>query len=272
MIRYIFIIAILLPLLAMAGGGKNKMTPLDLAYVAAQKSEGQQSAFYDTFLNSELFIPTHTIPENDQRRRAGKDESISPIFIESEGIQYLMLFDSKERLSAWAQRKIGFVVLPGHAIVEMMSPEFHWILNVGTEYVKTFVPEEIKWLKQNLSQSKGQEAKMPAGTRVLVGAPKNIPNGLIESLLNSLKRNIEVKRAYLGQVHYVKKGEVPHLALVLYIPNLSQATIDAIRNDLANATRGFLSDSEYIDIMLNDGSGVSHEITKAVKPFYVSSK
>lgn len=248
------------------------MTPLDSAYVAATNNKEQQSEFYNTFLNSELFIPTHSTPGKDQRRRADENESISPIFIESDGVQYLMLFDSKERLSAWAQREVGFVALPGHAIVEMMSSEFHWALNVGTEYVKTFAPDEIQWLKQTVAQSKGQEAKITAGTKVLIGAPATIPNGLIESLLKILPRNSEVKSAYLGQVHYVKQGEVPHLALVLEMENLPQSTIEAIRNDLIIATKGFLGESEYIDIMVKEESGVSNEITKSVKPFYVSNR
>lgn len=272
MIKSILILALLLPSLAMAEGSKSKMTPLDSALVAAQKNDEHQSAFYNAFLNSELFIPTHTMPENDQRRRASENESISPIFVESEGVQYLMLFDSKERLSSWAQREVGFVALPGHAIVEMMSPEFHWALNVGTDYVKTFVPEEIQWLKSSLAQSKGQETKMAAGTNVLIGAPAKIPNGLIDSLTNNIKRNPEIKRSYLGQVYYEKEGEIPHLALVLDIPNLPKSTLEAIRTDLSTASKGFLSESEYIDIMVNNGSGVAHEITKAVKPFYEAKK
>jgi len=271
MIKYIFILAIILPTIAVAEGNKSKMTPLDSAYASAQKNEEQQSTFYNTFLNAELFIPTHDMSEEDQHKRAGEDETISPIFIESEGVQYLMLFDSKERLSAWAQKEVGFVALPGHAIVEMMSPEIHWALNVGTEYVKTFVPEEIQWLKQNLAESKGQETNVAAGTSVFIGAPANIPNGLIESLLNNVKRNSEIKKAYLGQVHYDKEGEIPHLALVLNISNLPQSTFDAIRKDLATATKGFLGESEYIDIMINDGTGVAYEVTKSVKPFYESN-
>ena len=79
----------------------------------------------------------------------------------------------------------------------MMSAEIHWVLNVGTEYVKTFMPEEIQWLKQNLAESKGQETKVAAGTSVFIGEPAKIPDGLIESLLNNVKRNTEIKMAYL---------------------------------------------------------------------------
>jgi hypothetical protein len=269
--KYILIFALLLPSLTTAQGNKNKMTSLDSAYMAAQESEEHHSSFYNTFLNSELFIPTHDKPEQDQDRRTSENESISPIFVESEGVPYLMLFDSKEKLSAWAQKEVGFVALSGHTVVEMMSAEIHWTLNVGTEYVKIFVPEEIQWLKQNLAESKGQEIKMAVGTNITIGTPASVSNGLIELLLNKIKRNSEIKKAYLGQVHFDKEGEIPHLALVLNISDIPQSTIEAITKDLVIATKGFLGESEYIDIMVNNGSGVAHEVTKSVKPFYESS-
>lgn len=269
--KLFFILLISLPLVTHAQGEKNYMSPLDSAYVAAMQNADEQSTFYNAFFNAELFIPTHTMPKSDQQRRAD-DESISPIFVESEGVQYLMLFDSKERLSAWAQREVGFVAMPGHAVVEMMNTDFHWALNAGTEYMKTFVPDEIQWLKEIIANSKGQKTSLAKGTNVLIGTPATIPEGLVESLSKNLARNNEIKRAYLGQVHYETQGEKPHLALVLDANELQQSTIDAIRKDLAIATKGFLGESEYIDIMFKNESGVANEITKMVKPFYELSK
>lgn len=270
MIKQIFIL-ILLSSIAHAEGGNTQMTPLDIAYVDAVKNGGTQSEFYNIFLNSELFIPTHEVPEKDQLRRAGEGESISPIFIESNGIQHLMLFDTKERLSTWAQREVGFVALPGHAIVEMMSGEFHWALNVGTEQVKIFESDEIEWLKQMVAHSKVKTKKITLGTEVLVGAPAKIPDGLIESLIKNLSsRNKEVKRAYLGQVFYVKEDEIPHLVLVLDTGKLPESIIEVISHDLAIASNSFIGESEYIDIMVNNNSGIAKAVTNAVQPFYVS--
>lgn len=249
------------------------MTRLDTAYAEAMKNEANQSAFYDAFLNSQLYIPTHTDDrESNARGRAEQGESIAPFFVESEGVQYLMLFDSEQRLSAWAQREVGFVVVPGHAVVEMMSPEIHWVLNVGTKFAKTFVPDEIRWLKQSVLDSKGKEGSVPVGTRAVVGAPASIPEGLIDSLQSTLARNREVASAYLGEVHYLADGEVPHLVLVIEVGDLPRSAVDAIRNDLATAVRGHIGKSEYIDIMLGSDSAVSREVVGTVEPFYVSKK
>lgn len=245
------------------------MTPLDKAYAEAIQSK-KESVFYDAFLNSTIFVPTINKPQIEQNRRAGNNDAISPIIIEDpDGKKYLMLFDTKERLASWAKREVGFVALPGHSIVEMMGTEFHWALNVESEHMKTFVPEEIKWLKDNLK--KGQDIKVAAGTKILIGAPAKIPSGLIDSLKKNLSsRNNEVKTAYLGQVCYVKEGEKPHLVLVLDVDTKDKSILGAISQDLAISTKGFLGSDEYMDIMVNDGNGAALEITKAVKPFYTS--
>ncbi len=262
---------LLMSLISKAHGEKSFMSPLDTAYAEALKSESAQSAFYNAFFNTEIFIPTHNLPESEERKRAGDDESISPIFVESEGVQYLMLFDSEERLSAWAQKEVGFVALPGHAIVEMMNTEIHWALNVGTEYMKTFVPDEIKWLKETVSISTGNELKVTKGTNVLIGEPAIIPEGLVESLIINLSRNTEVKSAYLGQMHIDKQSEEPHLALVLELADLSKSSIEAIRKDISFAIQGLLGESEYIDIMIKSESKLATEITNVVNPFYIKS-
>jgi len=156
-------------------GEIQTLTPLDQAYVEATQG-GKESVFYNAFLSTTIFIATVNAPEKEQNRRAGENDSISPIIIESDGANYVMLFDTKERLASWAKREVGFAALPGHAIVEMMSTDFHWVLNVGTEHMKILVPEEIQWLKENLK--KALEQTMPSGTQVIIGAPAKIPAGL----------------------------------------------------------------------------------------------
>jgi hypothetical protein len=267
MTKQLLLLTILISSIAYARESNTDMTPLDQAYIEATKNS-KESVFYNEFLNSTIFIPTINVPEEDKHSRAEDDDTISPIIIESNGEKYLMLFDSKERLASWAQREVGFAALPGHAIVEMMGPDFHWALNIGTEYTKTFVPDEIEWLKGNLKNI--EEKSVSSGTQVLIGAPAKIPDGLIESLTKSLSsRNNEVKSAYLGQVYYVQDGEKPHLALVIETEIKDKSIIEAISQDLAVSTKGVLGEDEYIDILVNDGNGTALEITKAVKPFYV---
>ncbi|MDP3919279.1 MAG: SseB family protein [Candidatus Omnitrophota bacterium] len=129
---------------------EGPQTALDKALQAAWDDPEHQLEYYNVFLNSQILIPTVDRPETTGVRLAGDDETISPVIIESEGVQYLMLFDTEERLADWARRPMGFAGVPGHAIVRTMKPDFYWLLNVGTDYTKRFVPEEISWLKSEI--------------------------------------------------------------------------------------------------------------------------
>ena len=221
--RHFIYIILILPIFAFAKESLKAMTPLDTAYVTAMQSK-QEAIFYNAFLSSTIFVATIDAPATEKTKRTGENETISPIIIESNGEKYIMLFDTQERLSLWAKREVGFVAIPGHTIVEMMGTEFHWALNVGTDHVKTFAPDEIKWLKQNLN--KAQTENLPSRTEVLTGAPAKIPSGLVEALkANLASRNTEVKTAYLGQVFYVRDGEKPHLALVIDVNTKDKSTI-----------------------------------------------
>ena len=248
------------------------MTPLDKAFIEAQENPGREADFYNLFLNSDLFIPTHDIPKDRKEIRLEKGETISPIIIESQEVQFLMLFNTEERLSAWAKREIGFVRIPGHAVVEMADPSIHWALNVGTEYFKEFVPEEIEWLKSSLEQSKAKEIILERETEVLIGVSTKIPEGLVDSFKRTAARNKEVREAFIAQVYYVKEGEKLHLALVLRLNQASKSVRDAIRDDFVVASRGYFEEGDYIDIHIDDGNGISYEITQAVSPFYKRDK
>lgn len=140
------------------------MTELDKA-MAAFRADGaddsSQSAYYSTFLNTTFCVPT--LSEEQAREfapeAAAAGESL-PLVIEADGNQFLMLFDTLERMHAWTQAEVPYVEIPGHMLASTSRPPLHWALNVGTEYVKSFVPDEIAWLKEVVEQS---EAKMGEG-------------------------------------------------------------------------------------------------------------
>jgi peptidyl-prolyl cis-trans isomerase C len=106
-----------------------------------------QSKFYDIFLNTTFCVPTL-----DQQEPGGEsnvdDREVLPLVIESEGNDYLMLFDTEERLKSWAADDAKWVDVPGHVLAATSRPPLHWVLNVGTGYSKQFLPDEIAWLRE----------------------------------------------------------------------------------------------------------------------------
>ena len=126
------------------------MTPLDHALDAVQEGRSPEGDYYNLFLNSDIYIPTWDMPEQPGVWTvAGKNETVRPVIIEKEEGNYIMMFDTPERLGNWAQREIGYIGMSGIEALRTFGSRNHWCLNVGTDFVKVFVPSELDWLLSN---------------------------------------------------------------------------------------------------------------------------
>lgn len=113
----------------------------------------RQSKYYDLFMNTTFFVPTmeQELPSDEAAEVAAKGQMV-PLVMESDGNDYLMLFDSLERMNAWAKGEVSYAEVPGHFLAVTSVPPLHWALNVETEYAKPFIPAEIAWLKDVVEQ------------------------------------------------------------------------------------------------------------------------
>ena len=128
----------------------QEMTELDQALQTLREdmdNAKRQSKFYDIFLNTTFCVPTLDRQEYDGES-ANEEGQVLPQIMESEGNDYLMLFDSEERLKNWAGADVKWVEVPGYVVAATSMPPLHLALNVGTEYAKQFLPDEIAWLRE----------------------------------------------------------------------------------------------------------------------------
>lgn len=107
----------------------------------------RQSKYYDIFLNTTFCVPTLD-PQELEGAATVEEGQVLPLIIDSEGNDYLMLFDTEERLKSWAGDEAKWVGVPGHVLAATTMPPLHWALNVGTDYSKQFLPDEIAWLRE----------------------------------------------------------------------------------------------------------------------------
>lgn len=127
----------------------QKMTPIDEALQAMRQDMAdakRQSKFYDLFLNTTFYVPT--LDPQELEGATVEEGQILPLIIESEGDDYLMLFDTEERLKNWAENDVKSVGVPGYVLAATTMPPLHMALNVGTEFSKQFLPDEITWLRE----------------------------------------------------------------------------------------------------------------------------
>ena len=133
------------------------MTKLDEALDLGMKDPKAQPLYYDLFLNSLFFIPVIEEEKDEKTKpeeKVDEEEGALPLLVQANGNQYLMLFDTIKRLTDWADEKVKYVALPGHAVAEMSLPSLYWALNYGTEHQKMFERKEIELLKDVVQQAK----------------------------------------------------------------------------------------------------------------------
>ncbi|MBI3549222.1 MAG: enhanced serine sensitivity protein SseB C-terminal domain-containing protein [Elusimicrobia bacterium] len=243
---------------------------LDDALAAAQKDQSKSDAFYDLFLRTVLIIPTVDGEGGDGApRRAEEGASFNPVLLDNEGTPLLPVFDSERRLADWAKRAISFVGIPAHALLEGMDPSVQIALNIGCPGFKLFVVDELRWLRERMAAAGPERVAIPAGTQVLIGAPKEVPPELLPALRECLAKSPEVRAAHLGQLVLGGQGR-PRLALVLKLGQASDSVRQAIQKDVGLAIRGKLGDRDGLDIMIAEGDGIGSKIAETVPAFFTA--
>ncbi|MBN2644489.1 MAG: SseB family protein [Desulfuromonadaceae bacterium] len=135
------------------------LTELDKALAAFfndSDSEEHRARFYELFLNSSFFVPI--VPAGDTAEDEQKGDGVVPLVVEADNTDYLVLFDTLERLQIWADDDAPYVPVAGYVLAEQSTPPLHWALNVGTDYSKTFLPDEIAWLAEVVRNSQKEES------------------------------------------------------------------------------------------------------------------
>ena len=141
------------------------MTPLDQALKQLHEDPENlenRHHFYSLFLQTTFHVPTFDQASSDLIRGEGAPddpEKALPLIMEADGSDFMMLFDQEERVKEWAQEEVKCITMPGFVAIAMATEGLHLAMNVGSDYSKQFVPEEISWLKRVVEQSSGAGAE-----------------------------------------------------------------------------------------------------------------
>ena len=124
------------------------MTELDQSLEQYLQDEKHQADYYDLLLNTDFFIPI----TDPSAAAPTAEDNVTPLIVETDGKPYIMLFDSEERLFSWAKQSVNYVVITGYGVAKISPPNLHWAVNIGGQFAKELVPEEISWLKERVQQ------------------------------------------------------------------------------------------------------------------------
>jgi len=123
------------------------MTVLDEALQKYIADENQQAQYYELILSTDFYIP---IADDGSKVPIDERENVAPLVLESEGKHYVLLFDSEERVNSWSKQKVEYFICAGYEMVKHTPAGLHWAVNIGGQFSKEFVPDEIDYLKQLL--------------------------------------------------------------------------------------------------------------------------
>ena len=247
---------------------ETTLTELDKAGMFVQENPDDIHVFYNTFLTSFLYIPTHDIPQKNKEALSPEGKELRPIFTQSGDTLFLMIFDTLERLSAWAQKEVGYVGIEGLALLEMMDPKFHWFLNYGSEHGREFSSNEISWLKSAVQKTSSSTRSLDENSQVLFEAPRDIPKGLVGVLSEVAERNSGVQEATLGQMLLKGKMDQPELALAIRMDGMNDGRRENVLNEFTEAARRIIDDSQEFWILIAGDSSLGDQLLAMVEPFF----
>ncbi|WP_375687011.1 SseB family protein [Pseudooceanicola sp. LIPI14-2-Ac024] len=149
-------------------------TPLDLAHAAmeaAPDSDAARLRFYERLADNELFL---LLTEE------ARDDRLNPEVFELSDAKWILVFDTEERLAAFAGREVPYAALSGRAIAGMLSGQGVGLgVNLEVAPSSILLPSQaVDWLAETLGHAPQEvESRISA-----FHAPGGLPDALLEGL------------------------------------------------------------------------------------------
>jgi hypothetical protein len=172
---------------------------LEAALMRAATDAAARPEFCHLLVASDLFLigRTDAVSNGDPHiLPAGGHLEIASIV--EKGRAYHPIFSSLRRLREYLEQPDNYVRLNGRDLFECTRGAA-LRLNPGSDYGKTFFPEEIENL---LHPERASPVVIHKPTQVLIGQPAIYPHALVDALGQAFARLPEVLSAYLVQVAF----------------------------------------------------------------------
>jgi len=198
------------------------MTQLDTAHAAMETGDDTaRLRFYEHLAQTELHLLL---------RAEAATDTLSPEVFAVEGVDYVLAFDTLDRLSGFVGRAAEHASLPGRALVRMLVTRGLGLgLNLEAPSSMLLPPDAMGWLAQTLDHAPEQaELKLQE-----LRAPGQLPDGLLTALDARLARMAGLARAaYLAGATY-PGGARGHILVIEGAqtdaePALAQAVSEAL--------------------------------------------
>lgn len=216
-------------------------TPLDIVHArmqAAPEDENARLAFYEVLAVAELFVVLEgELQEND----------ISPSTIDHEGVSYVLVFDTEDRLIRFTERATEHAAMPGRRLAQLLAGEGAGLaLNLDVAPSAILIPPEaMEWL----AETAGHAPRPIEARPVRLDTPIALPESLIAALDNRLGRAAGwAQAAFLCSVSY-DDGQQGHL---LAFTGARRAAQDGLARVVAEAVALSGLEQGTLDVLFLD--------------------
>jgi hypothetical protein len=195
------------------------MTPIDAVHAAmdaAPEDEAARLAFYERLAESELFLLLD---------RPADADAVVPRLLELSTGALVAVFDTEDRLAAFAGAGADYAALPGRRLAGMLAGQGIGIgLNLGVASSAIVLPPKaVDWLAGTLGQG---PAEVDARIETLT-VPKGVPEALLAALDRKLARAAGLAAsAWLSGVTYAD-GRRGHLLAIIDAEDGAEAALAA---------------------------------------------
>jgi hypothetical protein len=217
---------------------------LEQAMLLAASQESARPAFYRLLLDSELVALGEL------------GDTISIETVENNGQKFHPVFTSERRLDDFVREKRPCFRLNGRVLFESTRGA-SFVINPGSELVKTLSPEEIAWCLD--------QGKAPSGN-IVVAQPKVFPTRLVKALCVLFTSRALIKAAHL--VYVLREGvdREPHPMIGL----VADADVPRLANEIFQAAAEALPGTVIDVVWLNPDDPLDplQKHMLSIAPFY----
>jgi len=136
----------------------SELTAYDRAHAAMEadpENEALRLAVYDRLADAELFVLLERDPD--------EDGDIVPQLFETEEGDFVLAFDTEERLAVFSDEPVPYAALPGRVIAQTLAGEGVGLgVNLGVaDSAMLLPPEALEWLSHTLTHAPEATAAKP---------------------------------------------------------------------------------------------------------------
>lgn len=240
-------------------GDETPGTALDAAFLDALADPAKAGEFYGVLLDTMLFLPIDAMPEDeDDGDEAEETASISPQIFELEGEETAMVFDTEERLAAWAEGPTDYVGMPGRSLFLMFDGREQIALNLGVAPSSTILScDDVAALNAHATHEGNEAEEVPAGTEITVGPVESMDEATVAALVARLAGlRADVAEAVLFSLK-IREDDTPRMILGVVPVSLADANETARRVAETVSRIGPSAEGLEVAAMAGDGPVIS---------------